>query len=67
MKAGDLILKFGAEAITDGDDLREAVAEAKGGTEVTVTVQRDGRPLDLKVTLAKPEPKVRHRTTGIGT
>ena len=67
MKAGDVILKLGAETIEDGDDLREAVAEAKGGTEVTVTVQRDGRPLDLKVTLAKPEPKVRHRTTGIGT
>ena len=67
MKAGDLILKFGAEAIADGDDLREAVAEAKGGTEVTVTVQRDGRPLDLKVTLAKPETKLRHRSTGIGT
>lgn len=67
MKAGDVILKLGPEAVEDGDDLREAVAEAKGGTEVTVTVQRDGRPLDLKVTLAKPEPKVRHRTTGIGT
>lgn len=67
MKAGDVILKLGTDAIEDGDDLREAVAEAKGGTEVTVTVQRDGRPLDLKVTLAKPEPKVRHRTTGIGT
>jgi serine protease Do len=67
MKAGDVILKLGDETIEDGDDLREAVAEAKGGTEVTVTVQRDGRPLDLKVTLAKPEPKVRHRSTGIGT
>jgi serine protease Do len=67
MKAGDVILKLGAEPIEDGDDLREAVAEAKGGTEVTVAVQRDGRPLDLKVTLAKPETKTRHRSTGIGT
>jgi serine protease Do len=67
LKAGDVILKLGTETIEDGDDLREAVAEAKGGTEVTVTVQRDGRPLELKVTLAKPEPRIRHRTTGIGT
>jgi serine protease Do len=67
MKAGDVILKLDGEAIEDGDDLREAVAEAEGGEEVTVTVQRDGRPLDLKVTLAKPEPKVRHFSTGIGT
>lgn len=67
MKAGDVILKLGAEAIADSDDLREAVAKAEGGKEVTVTVQRDGRPLDLKVTLAKPETKIRRRSTGIGT
>lgn len=67
MKAGDVILKLDATAIEDGEDLREAVAEAEGGKEVTVSVQRDGRPLDLKVTLAKPEPKVRHLSTGIGT
>jgi C-terminal processing protease CtpA/Prc len=67
MKAGDVILKVGSEDIEDGGDLREAVSEAEGGTEVTVTVQRDGRPLDLKVTLAKPEhPKVRH-STGLST
>ena len=67
MKAGDVVLKLDGEAIEDGDDLREAVSEAEGGKEVTVTVQRDGRPLDLKVTLAKPEePRLRH-STGIGT
>lgn len=65
MKAGDVILKVGAEAIEDGEDLREAVAEAEGGQEITVTVQRDGRPLDLKVTLAKPETKVRRRSAGV--
>ena len=42
------------------------MAEAEGGKEVTVTVQRDGRPLDLKVTLAKPETKIRRRSAGIG-
>jgi hypothetical protein len=30
-----------------------------------VTVQRDGRPLDLKVTLAKPETKVKRRSAGV--
>ncbi len=68
MKAGDVILKLDGKAIEGGDDLREAVSEAEGGKEVTVTVHRDGRPLDLKVTLAKPEePTFRHRSTGIGT
>jgi S1-C subfamily serine protease len=68
MKAGDVVLKVGGTAIADGDDLRKAVSEAEGGKEVTVTVQREGRPLDLKVTLAKPaEPGFRHLSTGIGT
>jgi S1-C subfamily serine protease len=68
MKAGDVILKFDGKAIEDGHDLREAVSDAEGGKEVAVTVQRDGRPLDLKVTLAKPEePRFRHISTGTGT
>jgi predicted metalloprotease with PDZ domain len=67
MRAGDVILKLDAETIEDGDDLREAVAEAEGGKEVTVTVQRDGRPLDLKVTLAKPETRPRRRSAGISS
>jgi S1-C subfamily serine protease len=65
IKAGDVILKLGTATIEDGEDLREAVAEAEGGTETTVTVQRDGRPLDLKVTPAKPETKVRRRSAGV--
>ena len=66
MKAGDAVLKLDGKAIEDGDDLRDAVAAAEGGKEVTVTVQRDGRPLDLKVTLAKPETKMRRRSAGVG-
>jgi predicted metalloprotease with PDZ domain len=68
MRAGDVILKLDGREVEDGGDLRDAVSEAEGGREVTVTVQRDGRPLDLKVTLAKPEePRLRHLSTGIGT
>jgi serine protease Do len=65
MKAGDAVLKLDGKAIEDGDDLRDAVAAAEGGKEVAVTVQRDGRPLDLKVTLAKPETKMRRRSAGV--
>jgi membrane-associated protease RseP (regulator of RpoE activity) len=65
IKAGDVILKLGPETVEDGEDLREAVAEAEGGKETTVTVQRDGRPLDLKITPAKPETKVRRRSAGV--
>jgi S1-C subfamily serine protease len=64
MKAGDLVLKLDGKPIEDGRDLREAVAEAGEDKAVTVTVKRDGRPLDLQVTLAKPE-RPRHRAPGV--
>ena len=61
VKAGDVILRLGADTIADGDDLRKAVSRAEGGTEVAITVQRDGRPVDLKLTLAKPEQRFKRR------
>jgi serine protease Do len=64
VKAGDVILKFDGKAIGDASDLREAVAAAEGGKEVALGVQREGRPLELKATLAKPETR-RHRATGV--
>ena len=57
IKAGDVILKFGGKAIEDGRDLRDEVARAEAGTAVGVTVQREGRPLDLEVRLAAPEKR----------
>jgi serine protease Do len=61
IKAGDVVTKVGTDAIADGDDLRHAMSRAEGGSQVTVTVQRDGHPLELKPTLAKPETPVRKR------
>jgi hypothetical protein len=55
LKAGDVILKFDGKAVGAGDDLRDVVRSAEGGKEVTVTVQRDGRTVDVKVQLANPE------------
>ena len=52
LKAGDLILKFDGRSVRDGDDLQRAVRKAEPGHEVAVTVQRDGRTLDLKITPA---------------
>lgn len=63
LRAGDVIVKFNGKAITDGSDLRRTLGEAPSGTDVTVTVQRDGRPLDLKVS-PRGERRVRSpRTT----
>jgi serine protease Do len=62
LKAGDVVLKFDGKAIEDAADLREAVNAADGGTEVTLSIQRDGRPMDVKATLAKPGDRRRERS-----
>jgi serine protease Do len=54
LKAGDVILKFDGKAVNAGDDLRDKVRRAEGGKEVAVTVQRDGRTVEVKVQLANP-------------
>ena len=57
VKAGDVILELDGKPVRGGEDLQDAVRDAEGGKEVALTVQRDGRSLDLKVTPAKPEGK----------
>jgi membrane-associated protease RseP (regulator of RpoE activity) len=64
VKAGDIVLELAGHKIKDGGDLREAVAEADAGQELALEVQRDGRPLELKVTLAKPETRP-HAEAGV--
>jgi serine protease Do len=59
MKAGDVIVKFDGQAIDGAEDLRDEVQKAEAGKDVTVTVQRDGRPVDLKVTLRSGERRAR--------
>jgi serine protease Do len=59
LKAGDVIVKFGGEAIEDAADLRDQVRKAEGGQDVTVTVQRDGRLVDLQVRLRSSEKRLR--------
>jgi serine protease Do len=59
LQAGDVVLKFDGRTVEDASDLREAVDAAEGGKEVTLSIQRDGRLLDVKATLAKPETERR--------
>ncbi|HET9318039.1 MAG TPA: PDZ domain-containing protein [Vicinamibacteria bacterium] len=51
VKAGDVIVKLNGHSITDAADLGREVARLEPGAEATMTVQRDGHPLDLKVTV----------------
>jgi serine protease Do len=55
MKAGDVILKIGGKAVHDGDDVRSVVRDLEPGKETTLSIQRDGKPMDLKVTAGGSE------------
>jgi len=52
LKAGDVILRFAGREIRGASDLRSEVRKAEGGKELVVGVQREGKAVDLKVTLA---------------
>jgi serine protease Do len=62
VKAGDVIVKLDGKAVTDGAFVRRALADAPGGTDVTLTVQRDGHPLDVKIT-PRGEKRIRGART----
>jgi serine protease Do len=51
IKAGDLLIKLGSTSIAETSDLQEAVSRLENGTATPVTVWRDGRSVDLSVTV----------------
>ncbi len=55
LKAGDIVLKLGAASIEDGSDLSDAVGDLETGKAAPVTVLREGRTVDLTVTLEEPK------------
>ncbi|PRY94703.1 serine protease Do [Hasllibacter halocynthiae] len=55
IESGDVILSFDGQPVTDVTELVRVVAGAAVGSEVDVTVFRDGEELTLPVTLARRE------------
>ena len=51
MKADDIILAINGQAVKNGDDLVARVADMPVGTQATLTVDRDGKKMDLKLTI----------------
>jgi len=49
VKAGDVLLKIGDDEVARTSDLRSALKDVEPGDEVALTVQRDGKTLDLQV------------------
>jgi S1-C subfamily serine protease len=57
VKAGDVIVRLNGRKVADAADLGREVARLEPGAEATLTVQRDGHPVDLKVTVAGARPR----------
>jgi Do/DeqQ family serine protease len=53
LKQGDVITAFNGNAVNDSNGLRNLVAATQPGTDVTLSIVRDGREQQLKVTLGE--------------
>jgi len=53
IKTGDVIVKINDEKVEDGNFLRNKVAGTKPETEVTLSIIRDNKEQDVKVTLGE--------------
>jgi serine protease Do len=51
IKAGDIIVRFGDQTPTDDRALLRTIAESQPGSKVTLGIIRQGKPMDLPVTL----------------
>ena len=51
LRAGDVILKVNGTAVESSGDLRAELRKVDAGSEASLTLQRDGRSVDVKVTL----------------
>jgi len=49
IEVGDLIVEVDGEPVEGTDDLRAAFADVEPGDEVEMTVEREGKPVDLNV------------------
>jgi S1-C subfamily serine protease len=57
LKMGDVILKLNGRDMNDANEMRNAVAAMAPGTEVTVTVLRDGKQQNIAVRLGELTPE----------
>lgn len=57
LKKGDVITSFNGVEVSDPNSFRNQVASTAPGTEVTLTVLRDGREQQIRVTLGELVPQ----------
>jgi S1-C subfamily serine protease len=61
VRRGDVVTAFNGAPVADTNALRNAVAGTRPGTEVSLTVNRDGREEQLRATLGELNTDVRLR------
>ncbi|MEM9445815.1 MAG: Do family serine endopeptidase [Verrucomicrobiota bacterium] len=57
IKNGDVLFEYNGDAIKTNQELQILVGNTQPGTEITVKVYRDGKPIELQVTLAENEER----------
>jgi len=65
LTAGDVILRFGDEPIEGSREISRLVADVTPGTQVPVTVRRDGEDMQIDVTVGMREPPEPPRTGAV--
>lgn len=63
VKAGDVILRVDGSGVRDSEDFRRRVERIDPGDEVSLTIQREGKAMDLKVKAGGEARRPRGRTT----
>jgi Do/DeqQ family serine protease len=66
VKRGDVITAINGEKIDDGNTLRNKIAQTAPGTEISLTVLRDGKEVELKAKLDEFSPETANTEGGGG-
>ncbi|MBZ5632439.1 MAG: Do family serine endopeptidase [Acidobacteriia bacterium] len=66
LRAGDIILGVNGTDVKDGDDLVAHVADTPVGAQAMLSIDREGKPLSLKVTIADRSELYKDRPDIVG-
>ncbi len=53
LKEGDILLKIDGKELTTGQGMSQEIRSRKPGSEVAIKIERDGKPMDVKVKLGE--------------